>query len=210
MPTLLSELNFCAYLVYSPRGQSDVSIKSRQIRDAVKAARTEVIQPAISQLKTALTLTAAAFFGNDVILIPAPGSSPLVTGAAWPALTIAKTLESNGLGHETVKCLRRTTAVPKSAYASPGNRPSVQRHYDTMEVDAQLLSAKRILLVDDFVTKGATLLAGASRIAEAFPTADIRAFALVRTRGLVQDIDNIPDLAVGQITYSGGDVQRNP
>lgn len=79
-----------------------------------------------------------------------------------------------------------------------------------MEVDAQLLSAKRILLVDDFVTKGATLLAGASRIAEAFPTADIRAFALVRTRGLVQDIDNIPDLAVGQITYSGGDVQRNP
>jgi len=98
--------------------------------------------------------------------------------------------------------LQRTMAVPKSAYAAAGNRPSVQRHYDTMMVDPQLVSPKRILIVDDIITKGATLLAGASRVAEAFPKADVRVFALIRTRGLVQDVENVIDITVGQITWS--------
>jgi hypothetical protein len=41
---------------------------------------------------------------------------------------------------------------------------------------------ERITLVDDFITKGATVLAGAARLAEAFPDAEIQAFVLVRTQ----------------------------
>ena len=80
-----------------------------------------------------------------------------------------------------------------------------------MVVDAQLIGSKRVLIVDDFVTKGATILAGASRVAEAFPDAEVRAFALVRTLGFVPNVESIIDLTVGQITYSEADgPRRNP
>ena len=79
-----------------------------------------------------------------------------------------------------------------------------------MAVDTQLINAKRILVVDDIVTKGATLLAGASRIAEAFPEADVHAFALIRTLGLVPDVERMIDLTVGQIAWDGVDVHRSP
>lgn len=38
-----------------------------------------------------------------------------------------------------------------------------------------------ILLVDDVITRGATLLGAANRLAEAYPKAHIRAFAAMRT-----------------------------
>jgi Na+/citrate or Na+/malate symporter len=46
---------------------------------------------------------------------------------------------------------------------------------------------ERILLVDDVITKGRTLIAAATRVHEAFPQAPICAFALLRTMGLVAE-----------------------
>lgn len=207
---MLSELEYCAYLAYSPRGRSEISAKSRLVTGHVKAARDDLIEKAVSGLKNNLTPEFAPFFGDGVVLIPAPGSSPRVPGAAWPPLTIAKFLQAYGLGSETIPCLKRTRAVPKSAFARAGERPSVQTHYESMAVDAPLINPERILIVDDVITKGATLIAGASRVAEAFPHAVVRVFALIRTRGLVPEIDKIVDPVVGRITYPGfGDAHRD-
>ena len=49
----------------------------------------------------------------------------------------------------------------------------------------------RILVVDDFVTKGATLYAAAALVAQALPSSDVHAFALVRTMGLVPEIEDL-------------------
>lgn len=68
-----------------------------------------------------------------------------------------------------------------------------------------------ITVVDDVVTKGATLLGAASLLAGAFPRAEIRAFALVRTQGYVKDIERILDPVVGRISRTrngGADRQR--
>ncbi len=77
-------------------------------------------------------------------------------------------------------------------------------HVDSMRVLPRLASPKRIVLVDDFVTKGAALLAATSLMSEAFPAADIRAFALVRTCGLPvgTDVERIVDPVSGDITLN--------
>jgi hypothetical protein len=57
---------------------------------------------------------------------------------------------------------------------------------------------------------GSTLLAAASLIASAFPGAEVRAFALVRTLGLVPEIERIVEPIVGRITARSGGVDRQP
>jgi orotate phosphoribosyltransferase len=69
---------------------------------------------------------------------------------------------------------------------------------------------RRIVLVDDVVTKGRTLLAAAARMRDAFPDVDIRAFALVRTMGLVSGVARLLDPCVGEIRWEGGDAYRTP
>jgi hypothetical protein len=59
-------------------------------------------------------------------------------------------------------------------------------------------------------TKGRTLLAAASRVQEAFPCAQVRAFALVRTLGLIFGIKQLLDPCKGEIRWRSGDAQRRP
>jgi adenine/guanine phosphoribosyltransferase-like PRPP-binding protein len=67
----------------------------------------------------------------------------------------------------------------------------------------------RITLVDDVVTRGATLFAAASLVAGTFPRADVRAFSLIRTLGLQADVERVIDPAVGTITRNRwGDAER--
>jgi adenine/guanine phosphoribosyltransferase-like PRPP-binding protein len=79
-----------------------------------------------------------------------------------------------------------------------------------MRVTSVLERPRKITLVDDVVTKGATLLAAASLLAQAFPEAEIQAFALIRTMGLVPEVERIVDPVVGRIfrTPSGGADRR--
>jgi len=68
----------------------------------------------------------------------------------------------------------------------------------------------RLVLVDDVITKGRTILAAAIRLHEAFPNADIRAFALVRTKGLVSGVADALDPCQGIVRWAGGDARREP
>jgi hypothetical protein len=213
--SLLSEVAFAAALVYSPRGSSEVSQNSRrQIRDPLKRGDAELLQAITIHLREPLRPTRILldFLTEDAVLVPVPRSAPLTTkDALWPARLLCQALVAGGMGARIYPCLVRTERVDKSAFAEPGSRPTAQRHYDTMRVARELLDPPaRITIVDDFVTKGRTMIAAASRVQEAFPDAVVRAFALVRTMGLVPEIERVGDPCVGWVTYDGSEAHREP
>lgn len=209
---LLSEVRFGSYLVYSPSGTSDVSIRSRRVRNAVKGVTEPTFSNVVAHLARNFPATGlSAVLGPDVTLVPCPRSSPLVEGALWPGRRIAEELAKRGLGKQVIASVERIEAVPKSAFQARGERPNAQRHYDTMQAAADFAATERITLVDDFVTKGNTLLGAASRLAEAYPRATISVFALVRTKGLQREIDALVEPVVGRIWERfPGEADREP
>jgi len=100
--------------------------------------------------------------------------------------------------------------VPKSAFAATGLRPKPLDHYASIAVTPMVADRDELCLVDDVVTKGATLLAAATRLHEAYPNAKIVAFALVRTMGFVEDIERIVEPCFGTISRSGDEAVREP
>jgi hypothetical protein len=207
--SLLSSVSFASLLTYSPRGTSELSIRSRQVRDAIKSARWDVLDRCVVRIVERGGLE--PFLGPDVILVPAPRSAPIRdAGTLWPAERICTRFVDAGLGRDVSCCLVRTSAVPKSAFAMPGERPTATLHRDTMTVHGSLLPPDRMTVVDDVVTKGATLLAAVSLLSEAFPDSEIRAFAVLRTMGLTENIESILDPCEGTIRWDAQDAHRNP
>lgn len=150
------------------------------------------------------------FFPATAMLVPVPGSKPSAWGSATATGRLARALLEKGLGQGIWFGLRRVSAVRKSATAPPGARPTVRNHYDTMalgEIDGPGMS---LVLIDDVVTKGRTLLAAALRLREVFPTADVRAFALLRTMGYAFDVERSLAPCVGKIEWNGDDARRCP
>ncbi len=77
--------------------------------------------------------------------------------------------------------------------------------------DFDLFPPPRIVIVDDFVTKGRTLYAAATVVSRAFPNSDLRGFALVRTMGFIDDIPRIVEPVVGVLRRdASGAVRREP
>ena len=125
------------------------------------------------------------YFGSDVVLVPAPGHAPRAKGGKPRSTTseLVRSMEAEGLGTRK-EWLRRLKKVPKSAW-SRGDRPTEEQHHATIAVSAPAVlgfeAVGRITVVDDVITRGATLHACVRRLAEAFPSAGIAAFAVVRT-----------------------------
>jgi predicted amidophosphoribosyltransferase len=151
----------------------------------------------------------AGFFRVTDVLVPVPGSTPKACGV-WVAADLAQALVREGLGSMSWPGLRRISAVRKSATAEAGRRPTVARHYESFLMDRPPAAPQSLVLIDDVVTKGRTLLAAAARAREAFPEAQIRAFALLRTMGLVPGIEHVLDPCTGEIRWQAGDAQRIP
>jgi adenine/guanine phosphoribosyltransferase-like PRPP-binding protein len=86
----------------------------------------------------------------------------------------------------------------------------VNLHYESFFIERPAVPPETIVLIDDVVTKGRTLLAAASRVHEAFPGAQIRAFALVRTMGLIPGVAQLLDPCKGEIRWKAGDAYRTP
>jgi hypothetical protein len=189
-------LPFGSFLAYAPRGVARAELAAiavcRQIkRDGHLRGGVPVIPYAVHRLRQSLTPELGALLAPDAVLVAMPGCAPRPPGrpgALWVPRRICEELCAAGFGRRVEALLARRTPVRKSALAARGARPGVEEHFDSLAVApraAELAMAggvARITLVDDVITKGATLLAGARRLAEVFPGATVQAFALVRTQ----------------------------
>jgi len=207
----ITELRFGSLLVYSPRGESDVSQRSRTVCYQMKNDLGGAIARLVLRLKAEFPKPALEeLLGPDVSLVPAPRSAPLIDGALWPARRIADALVTHGLGVEVLPIVRRARPVPKSSQAGPGERVSLAQHVESLSLEPVLASPTRITIVDDVVTKGRMLMATATVLRHAFPSIELRAFALIRTMGLQPDVEKILAPCVGAIVRSPwGDAVRS-
>jgi hypothetical protein len=211
---LLARLEFAACYVYTRRGASDTAVGARRLRDAIKRGNPDAMTRAAARVAQVWreTPSFAAFFGPNVTLVPTPGSAPRRGQSLWVPDRIARALQAQGLAAAVEPLLERVEAVPKSAYAAPGDRPSVERHHASLRVTSLLAPGEDLVLVDDVVTKGRTLLAAASVLASAFPHARIRAFALIRYQGFAEDLAASLSPVTGAIHWDregGGDARRS-
>lgn len=216
--TLYRRVTFASCYVYSPCGSNAASERSRQLRALLKSSDAHFIFKYAVRVRQQVTDTSplTGFLCPSNVLVPIPGSARTGTGIASVAEHLAMALIEEGLGQGVWRGLHRIRAVQKSATAAPGARPTVANHYDSFAIeDAADLEAvttlpQRVVLIDDVVTKGRTLLAAAMRVQEALPGAEIRAFALLRTMGFIQGINRLLDPCVGEIRWRAGDAHRNP
>ncbi len=210
MVPLLSELSFASLLIYSPRGKAPESRNSQRVCYGIKQG-DPILLHRVAELTATSIDSFPDFLGPSVTLVPVPRSAPLpATDASWPALSICKALVARGLGREILPLLRRTTSVPKSAFAAPGQRPDPRTHLRSLAVDPLLYPPDHITLIDDVVTRGSTLLAGGSLIADTHPNVALRAFAVIRTLGLVPDVSELRAPCTGMIRYINGSLDRGP
>ena len=218
--SLLSEISFSSYLVYSPSGKSAKSISAKNICYAVKLDQTlragnppqsvKAIPFLAKHLHHRIETTPLAeVFRNRPVLVPAPRSSPLKPDSLSPTRLICQQLVNVGLGSEVIELLRRAQAVPKAAFQKPADRPTVSQHYASLEVTEGLATIPAILVVDDVVTSGGMLLACVSRLRDSFPHAEIAAFALIRTMS-GEEIEQVIAPCVGVVGLNGDRGRRTP
>ncbi len=209
----LSELGFAALLQYSPDGQTPASQASREHTRRIKRgspAHMERIGVRASECSAAGLL--GTTFDTNVTLVPVPRSKPLKdAGALWPALLIAEELVRRGLGREVQPLLKRLEPIEKSALQRAGSkRPGPEDHIRTIAVvDALQIGARRIVLVDDVVTRGATLLGCATLMLRVLPSLEIRAFAAVRTMSSLEIADMLAPVT-GTLRLTNGRLHREP
>lgn len=115
----------------------------------------------------------------------------------------------NGLG-KNEGCLYRAVALPRSSTSLAANRPKAYQHYDSMKVKKLLFDPKEIVLVDDVITRGATMLGAINKLADAFPNANIKAFAVMRTISDPDQFSEIVQPCTGTISLVGNDTFRDP
>ncbi len=221
-------LRFASCFAYSPEGNGSVCDEGRSLCARLKAADPIWLPrlAASAWLETVGHGRLAAVFGDTVILVPVPGSTPGVRGAGWVGQRLAWCLKEIGLAAAVWPVLRRRHAVRKSAFAPAGQRPTVLDHYGSFSVDRAPCECApigggdavrgaygidlRMMLVDDVITRGRTLLAAAARLREAFPGAQIRAFALLRTLARGETLDQVLDPCEGEVRWVLGDARSAP
>jgi hypothetical protein len=204
-------VTFASCYVYSPRAEGWLAEASRQLCDRVKSS-DPLWLPRYAGFVYRSSLGdrhLAALFAPDAVLVPVPGSAR--SGEApWAAFRLARALGEVGFALRMWTGLRRRYAVTKSATAPSARRPTVHQHYDSFAVMPAAKPIRRVVLIDDVITKGRTLLAAAARLRNELPYSDIRGFALIRTLGFVDRIERLAEPCHGVIRWAGGDARREP
>jgi hypothetical protein len=170
----LTQLTFGSLLAYCPNDYSEKGIHARMWMAAVK---NDYFVTEIGGQKPILTSDFIAakikqdldqlpfkhFFGQNVALVQIPRSSLIRKNALWVPDRLAQALQKSGLG--TRQCLlTRVIPVNRSSQSAPKNRPSPIEHYDSLSATKAPEIPKRIVLVDDIITGGHTMMGAAWRI----------------------------------------------
>lgn len=210
---MLETLTCGSWLVYATRAEHPNAVRIRDIVIAIKRDQIEFekrrpyVELVVERMASELGPELTEFFGNGAVLVPVPGAGLTRPKTVWPALSICNALLRSRLGSSLATILYRAHAVTKSAGSQ--SRPSLDEHYESLVVQGTLERPKRLLVVDDVVTTGTTLMAGARRLNDAFPKASIAAFALAR----VHSSGESPDLfgpEIERIVLSGSRCRREP
>lgn len=209
---LRSSLLFASCYVYAPRGEGLLSAGARLLCQRVKESDPRWLPRYAGQVAElcARQLPFRRLFARDAWLVPVPGCTPTSTRST-AAGQLAMALHELGLARDVWPGIARRVAVTESATALLGARPTVRQHYESFAVCAAPASpVYRIVLVDDVITKGRTLLAAAAKLRCAFPHAGVQAFALVRTLGFLTRVDRLLAPCQGFVYWAGGDARREP
>lgn len=100
--------------------------------------------------------------------------------------------------------------MPKSANSLPEKRPRAINHYDSLGVET-VHEAYEILIIDDVITRGASMMGAVNRLADVFPNAQIRGFAVTRTVSRPEEFRAIEDPQIGSISLAAkGETFRRP
>lgn len=220
-------LPFASCFAYLPGGSGLVCEEGRLLCARLKSADPAWLPRLAARvwLETVGHGRFAMAFGSRVAFVPVPGSASSQR-AHWVGERLAWCLKEIGLAAAVWPILRRRHTVRKSAFAAPGERPTVLEHYSSLAVE-RVFSVRapvgpcrtsselpgdrlQVTLVDDVITRGRTLLAAAGRVRDAFPGAEIRAFALLRTLGPDETLRQILDSCEGEVRWVSGDARRHP
>ncbi|OLE89010.1 MAG: hypothetical protein AUF79_12630 [Crenarchaeota archaeon 13_1_20CM_2_51_8] len=186
----ITSLDFGSLLCYTPRGSSPEIDRAREVMKIIKADDFVNTPPILMSEWLARTvhqhigsLRFASFFQKDTVLVPVPSSSLMQPNSLWVPNRIANALVKEGIGKEVAAWLVRKTPVRKAAWSKPADRPKPKEHIATISVQGRISEPlpDQIVLVDDIITRGSTLLGAANSLAEALPKAQIRAFVAMMT-----------------------------
>jgi predicted amidophosphoribosyltransferase len=214
----LFHLEFGALLTYAPRGDSPEIKHSKDVMYVLKRdgfigkpqiLMSEWIAQTVKQKMSEPPF--ASFFQPNAILIPIPKSSLMRPSTLWVPERIATALVRTSIGKDVASCLVRAKPVRKAAFCVSAERPKALEHYESMSVQGSLSPPSEILLIDDVVTRGATLMGAANRLLDAFPQTRIRAFAAMRTISNPNEFEKEYLPCVGTIDLSEyGETFRTP
>jgi hypothetical protein len=213
----LSEIEFAAFLSYTPRPITELGKESKNVMYAVKSNQLFGHPPiSISQLISKRLLEHLAelpfrdYFDGTAIAVPIPKSSLAKPGSLWVPLMLANALKEAGLVADVLVCLTRKYALKKNATSAPDERSTAQEQYDSIEAERTLLAPEKFLLVDDILTRGATLLGCANRLSELFPGVPVQGFAAMRTISDEKEFSSLYDPCLGTVSLRGEQTFRRP
>jgi hypothetical protein len=218
-------LEFASLLAYAPRpddARAEVRDEARQSKNLVlqlKSGRLTGTPPESVASRVARHIEDSEsssrvlrpFLTKTATLVPVPASSLPTKDGLWVPEMLSVELVKNGFGRRVAPLLERTEPIPKAAKSVSTERPTAFRNYQTLRVHTDLDSPTVLVLVDDVVTAGATLLGCCNRLQEAFPGIPIRGFAAARTLTDAARFERTIAPVSGEIVLkANGRTQRDP
>lgn len=162
---LLSKLKFGAFLTYVPREEKHKEFIHAIKQDKVLPKSGIPFSERIAKEVKAKLGNNSEFFGKDISLVPVPKSSLMKPDTLWVSKRLAEEFAKLGMGI-VFDCLERKNPVPQSHLLKPQNRLKPIDHYNSIIVKNSLKEPNKIVLIDDVITRGATLLGCASLLKE--------------------------------------------